>query len=144
MAAALGSDCSLFIRNEPALALGRGEILKATPVRLSGHYLVLLYPELHIDTASAYRDAEPFSDRNPLYSLLEMPVEKWKQKVNNDFENTVFRKYPEIGELKSELYRAGAFYASMSGSGSAVYGLFHNPPEPGSVPSKYITWEGYL
>jgi 4-diphosphocytidyl-2-C-methyl-D-erythritol kinase len=144
MAAALGSDCSLFIRNAPALAEGRGEILKATPVKLQGKYLILLYPELHIDTASAYRDAEPFADRPPLDVLLDSPAETWQQQVRNDFEKTVFRKYPEIGELKSELSAAGAFFASMSGSGSAVFGLFHTRPLPGSIPFKYITWEGYL
>ena len=144
MAAELGSDCSLFIKNEPALAEGRGEVLKETPVRLSGHYLVLLYPELHIDTATAYREAIPDADRPPLHSLLESPMEKWQQQVTNDFEKTIFRKFPEIGELKSELCDAGAIYASMSGSGSAVFGLFANQPEPGSIPFKYIIWEGYL
>jgi 4-diphosphocytidyl-2-C-methyl-D-erythritol kinase len=144
MAAELGSDCSLFIKNEPAFAEGRGEILKETPVRLSGHYLVLLYPELHVDTAKAYRDAIPDADRPPLQSLLELPMETWQQKVSNDFEKTVSGKYPEIGELKSDLLGAGAFYASMSGSGSAVFGLFRNQPDPGSIPYKYIIWEGYL
>jgi len=144
MAAQLGSDCSLFIRNKPALAEGRGEILKETPVQLSGFYLVLLYPGIHIHTAAAYREVTPDEARPPLHKLLEHPVETWQEQVINDFEQTVFKKFPEIGDLKSELYTAGAVYASMSGSGSAVYGLFRSKPGPASIPFKFITWEGYI
>lgn len=144
MAASLGSDCSLFINNTPALAEGRGEILKRSPVQLSGFYMVLLYPELHVDTASAYQHTVPDDSRPPLQTLLEQPVETWKDHVRNDFEQTVFGKFPEIADLKSELYGAGAFYASMSGSGSSVFGLFRQKPEQGSIPFKYIVWEGFL
>ncbi len=144
LAAHLGSDCSLFIKNKPVLAEGRGEILKETPVQLSGFYLVLLYPGIHINSAAAYREITPNEKRLPLPALLEFPVESWKEQVTNDFEQTVFKKFPEIGELKSELYTAGAVYASMSGSGSAVYGLFRSKPGPGSIPFKFITWEGTI
>jgi 4-diphosphocytidyl-2-C-methyl-D-erythritol kinase len=144
MAAVLGSDCSLFIKNKPALAAGRGEVLRETPVRLSGLYLVLLYPELHIDTATAYRNVIPDADRPPLHSLLELPLESWQEQVINDFEQPVFSKFPEIGELKSALSASGAVYASMSGSGSAVFGLFRDKPGPDVIPMQYIAWEGYL
>lgn len=144
LATHLGSDCSLFIRNKPALAEGRGEVLEETPVQLSGFYLVLLYPGIHINTAAAYREVTPDEARPPLHKLLEHPVETWQEHVTNDFEQTVFKKFPEIGDLKSELYTAGAVYASMSGSGSAVYGLFRSKPGPGSIPFKFITWEGYI
>ncbi len=144
LAAHLGSDCSLFIKNQPALAGGRGEILEETNIRLPGYYLVLLYPGIHINTAAAYREVTPNENRPSLPTLLEFPVESWKEQVTNDFEQTVFKKYPEVGELKSELYTAGAVYASMSGSGSAVYGLFRSKPVPGSIPFNFITWEGYI
>jgi 4-diphosphocytidyl-2-C-methyl-D-erythritol kinase len=144
MAASLGSDCSLFINNEPAMAEGRGEVLKKTPVQLSGYYLVLIHPGIHIDTASAYEETVPDEDRTPLLTLLGLPLKEWREQVYNDFEHTVFKKFPEIGELKSELYTAGAVYAAMSGSGSSVYGLFHGKPGPGSIPAKYILWEGML
>lgn len=144
MAAELGSDCSLFIKNEPALAEGRGELLKETPVSLSGLYLVLLYPELHIDTATAYRNVVPDADRPPLHSLLELPRESWQEQVVNDFEKSVFSKFPEIGELKTALIASGAIYASMSGSGSAVFGLFSAKPDPDGIPLNYIAWDGYI
>lgn len=144
LAATLGSDCSLFIKNEPALAEGRGEVLKRTQVQLPGNYMVVMYPELHVDTAAAYRETVPDADRPPLHTLLESPMETWKELVKNDFEKTVFRKYPEIADLKSELYSSGAVYASMSGSGSSVFGLFRDKPEPGVVPLNYIAWEGYV
>lgn len=144
MAASLGSDCSLFISNAPALAEGRGEILKSSPVQLSGLYMVILYPEMHVDTASAYRDTVPDANRPQLQTLLATPVETWRDHIKNDFERTVFGKFPEIADLKSELYGAGALYASMSGSGSSVFGLFRNKPLPGTIPFNYIAWEGYL
>lgn len=144
LAAALGSDCSLFINREPSLAEGRGEILRQSPVRLAGLYMVILYPELHVDTASAYHDTVPDATRPSLQKRLEAPLETWQDHVKNDFENSVFRKFPEIADLKTELYGAGAVYASMSGSGSSVFGLFRRKPARGTIPFNYIVWEGYL
>ncbi|MCF8234210.1 MAG: 4-(cytidine 5'-diphospho)-2-C-methyl-D-erythritol kinase [Bacteroidales bacterium] len=124
LALQLGSDCPFFIENRPAIAGGRGELLKTLDFDLSGYHLVLIKPDLNISTAEAYAMARPDHNRPSLEKLVKTPVASWKDHVQNDFEKSLFSKYPELAHIKKKLYANGAIYASMSGSGSTVYGLF--------------------
>ena len=144
MAAMLGSDCAIFVENQPALAEGRGEILTETSISLSDYWLVLLYPEIHVDTASAYSQVIPDERRPSIMDVLKTPIEEWKSRLTNDFEVSVFGQYPEIAHLKSQLYKAGAIYASMSGSGSSVYGLFRQKQPDIRLFSDKLLWQGSL
>lgn len=123
-AAQLGSDCAFFVRNRPAFASGKGELLEEMDLELGNYRLVLLKPETGVSTAEAYSGISPQPAGFDLHQLPDIPIQEWKDKVSNDFEHTVFLKHPEIGLLKKQLYDAGAVYASMTGSGSAVYGFF--------------------
>ena len=135
-ASEIGSDCPFFIINEPCLATGRGEILEPHPVDLTGYYLGLVMPGIAVDTAWAYHKIQPKETSPSVSETLNFSPEHWKSRLINHFEGPVFEEYPEIGSLKKALYDAGAVYASMTGSGSAVFGLFREepvrPPEIGS------------
>lgn len=138
----LGSDCPFFIRNQPSLARGRGEILTSITLDLSQYKLLLINPRIHISTAWAFSRIQPFVERESLEEIIRLPVPEWRHKLSNDFEPTVFQAYPEIGQIKSELYEAGALYASMSGTGSTVYGIFEkNKTVATGFPSHYFTRE---
>jgi 4-diphosphocytidyl-2-C-methyl-D-erythritol kinase len=142
MASQLGSDCPFFLHQGPMIAEGRGEILGPVDLRIGGCRLVLLHPGIHISTAEAYRDIVPDRHGTGLRELLTGPFEKWKSKVFNDFEEPVFRKYPELEKMKQELYRAGALYASLSGSGSALYGIFRKNPDLTGDLARAVIWKG--
>ncbi len=144
MAARLGSDCAFFLHDRAMLAEGRGEILTPAGVDLRGIWLVLFHPGVHLSTAEAYRGISPSPDRTDLRTLLEQPMERWKDTLQNDFEKTVFREHPVMGEMKASIYAAGAIYASLSGSGSAMYGLFESPPVLGDELARHILWKGLL
>jgi len=124
LAAKLGSDCAFFIRNRPVFASGRGEVLGEINLDLSGYEIRVINPEIHISTAEAYGFVKPDAERPSLREIIQQPLSDWKDILINDFENPIFKKYPEIREVKESLYDMGAIYASMSGSGSAVYGIF--------------------
>ncbi|MDT8393849.1 MAG: 4-(cytidine 5'-diphospho)-2-C-methyl-D-erythritol kinase [Bacteroidales bacterium] len=130
LAAQLGSDCPFFIRNLPVLAQGRGE--KFTPIKPGpgGKFIIVVKPEIHISTPEAYAMVKPDLGRASLRDILEKPVEQWKDVLLNDFETPVFKKYPAIGQIKQKMYEDGALYASMSGSGSAVFGIFPHAVAP--------------
>ena len=124
-AARLGSDCAFFIYNRPMLGSGRGEILEPFDIDLSGYRVDVTVPEdIAVSTADAYRGIVPQEREEPLREILARPVEEWKDVLVNDFETTVFAKYPRLAEIKQSLYDAGAVYAAMSGSGSAFYALY--------------------
>jgi 4-diphosphocytidyl-2-C-methyl-D-erythritol kinase len=123
-AARLGSDCSFFIQNKPAFCYSRGELFEPVSLNLTGYWLVLVYPPIHIGTKEAYAGVIPQKAKFDLKSLEKLPVEEWKEVVINDFEASIFPQYPLLKELKEELYNLEASYASMSGSGSTVFGLF--------------------
>ena len=126
-AARLGSDCAFFIYNTPQLASGRGDILNPISLSLKGYTILLVKPDVSVSTAEAYSSLTPRQPDMPLAEAIERPVEEWKDYVHNDFETTVFLKYPILADIKAKLYSMGAVYASMSGSGSTIYGLFKNP-----------------
>jgi 4-diphosphocytidyl-2-C-methyl-D-erythritol kinase len=125
-ASRLGSDCPFFIINRPCLASGRGEILKEITLDLSNYRIVIVNPGIHINTALAFKSITPRLPDIAIGEIIRQPVETWKDNLTNDFEIPVFNNHPEIKKIKEDLYTAGALYASMSGSGSSVYGLFHS------------------
>ncbi len=127
-AAQIGADCPFFIDNCPAFASGIGDKLVAVDIDLSGYEIIIVKPRFSVSTPDAYRDIKPAMPPFCLKGLNGVPVEEWGNIVVNDFEKTVFPKYPEIQNLKETLYRMGALYASMSGSGSAVFGIFRCLP----------------
>lgn len=124
LAARLGSDCAFFIYNRPMLGSGRGEILEPFDLDLSSYRIEVTVPEgIAVSTADAYRGIVPGVPELSLREVLARPVEQWKDLLVNDFETTVFAKHPRLGEIKRSLYEAGAVYAAMSGSGSALFAL---------------------
>jgi 4-diphosphocytidyl-2-C-methyl-D-erythritol kinase len=125
----LGSDAPFFIDATPSFAEGVGNILSEFPLDLSHYHIMLFNPGLSISTAEAYAGCVPNPAGLSLRQLLNLPVEEWRGRVINDFELNIFRNYPRVGELKMALYDAGAVYASMSGSGSVVYGIFREVPD---------------
>lgn len=125
-ASELGSDCPFFIANRPSLVNGKGNLLEPFPLNLAGYHLVLVFPDVSVPTTEAYRMISPSTTGIPLRDILQLEPEQWKDRIINRFEEPVFEKYPEIAEIKENLYRSGAAFASMSGSGSAVYGIFRS------------------
>ena len=125
----LGADCSFFIENKPALATGIGEILKSIEVNLKGYTILLIKPPFGVVTKDAYAKIEPAVPQHSLNDSVREKPENWMGKINNDFEEPVFHLYPEISNIKKALLDKGAIYASMSGSGSSVFGLFKTEPD---------------
>lgn len=123
-ASQLGSDCAFFINNQPSFASGKGEVLEPLAMTLKNWLLVLVKPNCHVSTAQAYKGVRPKATDIDLHTLIDLPITQWSDKVKNDFENSIFQSHPQIEAIKSELYRLGATYASMSGSGATVFGLF--------------------
>ena len=124
-ASRLGSDCAFFIYNRPMIGEGRGEILTEYPLDLGDLNLQVLTPEgVAVSTKDAYGGIKPRLPEVPLREALGRPVVEWDGILVNDFEETVFAKYPELAAIKSSLYDSGAVYASMSGSGSALFALY--------------------
>lgn len=128
LAAELGSDTPFFVYNRAMLCKGRGEIMEVVDVDLSGLWLVVAKPEGGVSTAEAYRGVKPQLPAVPLTELLKRPIEEWQASVVNDFEPHILAAHREIADIKTSLMDAGAIYASMSGSGSAVFGLFPKQP----------------
>jgi 4-diphosphocytidyl-2-C-methyl-D-erythritol kinase len=126
IASSLGSDCAFFITNEISFATEKGEILEPFTLDLSGYKICVIHPKIHVNTAWAYRKIDPSAPNKSIKEILKQPIETWKNELINDFEKPVFENHPEIESLKNDLYKQGAIYASMSGSGSAVFGLFKN------------------
>ncbi len=120
----LGSDCPFFIINKPCFATGRGELLHPIELNLLAYKIIIVNPGIHINTGWAFSQVETSANNNNLREIIKAPIEKWKEVLTNNFENPVFMKYEEIKNIKNQFYNCGAIYASMSGSGSTVYGIF--------------------
>ena len=120
----LGSDCAFFIRNEPVYAFGKGDEFRPLQLNLDAWSLAVVMPELEIATSLAYKGVTPQNGGYSLETEYRRGPEAWKDVVKNDFEESIFREYPELSRVKEALYAEGAIYASMSGSGAAVYGIF--------------------
>mgnify|MGYP002512651210 FL=1 len=126
LAAELGSDTAFFVRNTPQLCEGRGEIMTPIELNLAGYWLVLIKPDANVSTREAYAGVVPAIPELPLTERLRKPIAEWQGCVKNDFEKSVFAAHPIIADFKQKMIDAGATYASMSGSGSTVFGLFAN------------------
>lgn len=120
----LGSDCPFFVYNTPQYASGRGEDMEAITLNLSGYDLQLVCPQVHVSTAAAFKMIQPRPASFDLRKLGELPIAQWRDNIKNDFEGSVFQQYPQLAAIKQQLYDAGAVYAAMSGSGSAIFGIF--------------------
>lgn len=123
-AAIMGSDCSFFIENSTSLATGRGEKLEPIDLNLAGYRLVLINPNIHISTAEAYQGIRTENSLKKLIELDKTSIKEWSEKATNAFEYTAFERYPALAKIKNKLIEEGALYASMSGTGSTVYGFF--------------------
>lgn len=126
----LGSDCPFFILNKPCFAKGRGEILEPVELDLSDYSFLIVNPGIHVNTRLAFSTLSIKENSSHLPTLITKPITDWKNEILNDFEKTIFPLYPAIAALKNQLYAAGAIYASMSGSGSSVFGIFKKDNRP--------------
>ena len=125
----IGSDCPFFIENHPALVTGKGDSISPVNFSLFGYYVALVLPGITIASREAYENMKPFKNRKPLGEVIRYPMEKWKDHLVNDLEKYAFTRHPELEKIKTTLYNAGAVYASLTGSGSAVFGIFNSPDE---------------
>ncbi|RHE95169.1 4-(cytidine 5'-diphospho)-2-C-methyl-D-erythritol kinase [Bacteroides intestinalis] len=123
-AAKLGADCAFFIRNAPTYAEGIGNIFSPISLSLKGYQIVLVKPDIFVSTRDAFAQIKSHRQEIPLKEVIKQPIEEWKERMVNDFEESVFPQFPAIKEIKEKLYEAGAIYAAMTGSGSSVFGLF--------------------
>ncbi len=143
IAKTLGSDCAFFIHNTPTFAFNKGDEFNNVIIDLSKYYIAVIYPHVHSNTADAYRLIKP---QLPSYSILDaiqQPIAEWKEKLLNDFETSIFTKYPIVEQVKNELYACGALYACMSGSGSAVFGIFEHEPNIKEL-ARFDNWIGKM
>ncbi len=143
-ASILGSDCAFFIENKPCYATGRGDVLEPIKLSLDKYHILIVKPDIHISTANAYGKVKPSKPSQSLHKLLNMEVETWKKNIKNDFEDFVFEEYSELPVIKQKLYDNGAIYASMSGSGSAMYGIFKEKKDFKKIFPQLATWHGFL
>jgi 4-diphosphocytidyl-2-C-methyl-D-erythritol kinase len=144
-ASVLGSDCAFFIRNTQAYAEGKGEILEPVNIELKNYKILLINPAIHISTSEAYKGVVPQIPSKSLKQMIGLEKSEWQKNITNDFETSVFLKYPDIAAIKEKLITSGAVYAAMSGSGSTVYGIFHDNMDIHSILlhySQYFCWFG--
>ncbi len=124
----LGSDCPLFVENFTQFAEGRGEILTPIDLNLNGYYIHLINIGIHVSTKEAFENIKFNNDQINISELIQTPVNQWKLLLKNDFEETVFKLYPKLLNLKNNMYQNNALYASMTGSGSTIFGIYSNKP----------------
>ncbi len=140
----LGSDCPFFIKNKPSLVSGRGEFITPFDPVLKGLHILIVFPGIRIKTGEAYSNLEPPRSGISIESVIQQGVESWKYELVNQFESLVIKLHPEIGRIKERLYDMGALYASLTGSGSAVYGLFREKVVADEISFKFKSWQGTL
>lgn len=142
-ASELGSDCAFFIKNAPAFITGKGEKVGNLKLSLQPYHIVILYPNIHINTAKAYSNVIPTKPLRSLKTDLEnLSISHWHKYIHNDFEKSIFSLFPEIKRMKEKLYSLDAIYASLSGSGSAVYGVFKNEIDAKKHFGEFQYWSG--
>lgn len=144
LAVHIGADCPFFIKNKPVFATGTGNIFEPVSVSLSNYFMVLVKPPVSVSTPEAYAHVKPAHPAMSLKEIIQKPVNEWKNLMINDFERSVFPEFPRIKAIKEALYCNGAVYASMSGSGSSVYGLFEQPVSLAHLFDDCYVWEGAL
>lgn len=143
LAVQLGADCPFFIYNHPVFATGIGEVFEEVDLSLKNYHFVLVKPDIHVPTKDAFSLIKPAAPDLSLKEIIELPIVEWKHHMVNDFEKSIFPKYPVISSIKDKLYELGAVYAAMSGSGSSVFGIFKEELEsPERLFSGCFTWKG--
>lgn len=135
----LGSDCPFFLSNKPSLATGRGEILEPIQLSLSGYKMLLVNPNIHLNTKKIFEKVIPAHPAKEIKDIIQQPLSTWKEELANDFEKVVFPEYPQIAQIKESLYQHGALYAAMTGTGSTVLGIFNR-----NETINYTIAEGYF
>jgi len=141
----LGTDCPFFIRNQPGIAIKKGDEFKPLEIDISGHWLVVVTPNIHITTSEAYSFIVPSHGNGEWTELLSQSTGSWKTNISNSFEDYALNEYPELNEIKNKLLNEGAIYSSLSGSGSSVYGLFKEKMNTENwFPDTYSLWIGKL
>lgn len=144
-AAQLGADCAFFILSRPSYAEGIGERLVPVSLDLSSYYIGVVRPDIPVSTREAFSLIKPVKPAKCCRDVVLQPIETWRDELSNDFEQSVFALHPEIEAIKQQLYNLGAVYAAMSGSGSAVFGIFQDPIEISKhFPSDMFTYFGRL
>ena len=141
-AASLGADCPFFLHNKPLLAKGIGDEFEPIELSLKSYRIVLVKPSVSVPTSVAYSLVTPVLPEEPVRDTVSRPVEEWRGRLINDFEESVFARFPEIGEIKDRLYEQGAVYASMSGSGSSVFALFDKEVDLADCYPGCFVWTG--
>jgi 4-diphosphocytidyl-2-C-methyl-D-erythritol kinase len=144
VASELGSDCPFFIENKPMIAEGRGEILEKIELSLKGYFLVLVHPAIHVSTPKAYGMITPSIPEQSLKERICQPIETWKDILKNDFEAPIFMEHPELKKIKNKLYDARAIYSAMTGSGSALYGIFSEKVDLTDLFGDYFLYQEWL
>ncbi len=140
----LGSDCAFFVLNKQMYCYGKGDEFDTIDLTLAGKWIVLVNPGIHISTVEAYAGVKPHMPDTNLTMLLKEPISQWKHGVKNDFEASLFPKYPVLQEIKNTLYNLGATYAAMTGSGSTLYGIFDEEIDLSKHFIRYSIWQGIL
>jgi 4-diphosphocytidyl-2-C-methyl-D-erythritol kinase len=140
----LGSDCPFFIRNKPVLATGKGEVFDSVKIKMKNIFCVIVKPRIHISTSVAYSWVVPQERKIKLKELINAPLTEWKNTIENDFEKPVFERFPGIKNIKNRLYKLGATYASMTGSGSSVFGLFTEQKHVDTYFRSSTVWSGII
>jgi 4-diphosphocytidyl-2-C-methyl-D-erythritol kinase len=142
IAGQLGSDCAFFIENKPVFAGGKGNVFSPANINLDRYYILIVYPAIHSNTAEAYRGIMPSKPQLKIEEAIACGIKNWKDKLVNDFEPVIFARYPELQKIKNNFYKHGAIYASMSGSGSSVYGIFEKETDVQEFkfPANYLTF----
>ncbi|MEG1586566.1 MAG: 4-(cytidine 5'-diphospho)-2-C-methyl-D-erythritol kinase, partial [Bacteroidales bacterium] len=143
LAGELGADCPFFCRNKPVFATGTGNVFSPVRFSLKGYHLVIVKPAVSVSTKEAFSGITPVCPQQSVRDIIEkLPIQDWKACLKNDFEKTVFKHHPELERIKNLLYGQGAVYASMSGSGSALFGIFNQEINAKSLFPDCFVWEG--
>ncbi len=140
----LGSDCAFFLTDKAQFGQGKGDQLNPINTSLQGKFLLLIYPNFGISTQQAYAGVRPKPSSIYLPRQISEPISTWKSMIHNDFEESIFPTFPALANLKSQLYHLGAEYASMSGSGSTVFGIFDKEVDPLGAWADYTIWQGFI
>jgi len=140
----LGSDCAFFIKNKPVYAFEKGDKFETIDLDLSDYKIVLIKPAFGINTKQAYSNVKIEKPNFELKQIIKLPINEWKTELFNNFEYNIFKLYPELNNLKQMFYDKGAIYASMSGSGSSVFGIFEKNLKIDFENKNYFMWQGNL
>ncbi len=143
-ASQLGSDCAFFIKNKAVIASEKGDVFREIELTLKDYFIIIVKPPVNISTPDAYKLVKPRNENIDINDIILHPINQWKDLLINDFEHSVFHKYPEIKFIKTKLYENGALYAAMSGSGASVFGIFKNQLPEMSFDKNYFVWKSII